>query len=359
MSGKIAYTELLLEMLSIPAVSREEQQRANFLEAYMKGRGWSLKRINNNLLVGDPDAHGASILLNSHMDTVPPVDGWESDPFSPLVNGDKIVGLGSNDAGASVVSMLTAYDHMKEKLSGSINLLLLISAEEEVSGSNGISAVLPMLGNVEAVIVGEPTGMSPAVAERGLMVLDGEIKGKAGHAARNEGINAIYEAMKDVAAIAELEFTKGSEWLPEPSAQVTMISAGTRHNVVPDLCSYVVDVRSNDQYGNERLLALIRSVCGAKLIPRSTRLHSSGLDPEHYLMKTIHATGLEPFGSSTLSDMALIPFPAIKMGPGESSRSHTAGEYIRISELERGVEAYCSFLEHIEVKENESNETLG
>ncbi len=268
MSGKIAYTELLLEMLSIPAVSREEQQRADFLEAYMKGRGWSLKRINNNLLVGDPDAQGASILLNSHMDTVPPVDGWESDPFNPQVDGDKIVGLGSNDAGASVVSMLTAYDQMKEKLSDSINLLLLISAEEEVSGSNGISAVLPILGNVEAVLVGEPTGMSPAVAERGLMVLDGEIQGKAGHAARKEGINAINEAMKDVAAIAELEFTKGSEWLPEPSAQVTMISAGTRHNVVPDLCSYVVDVRSNDQYGNERLLALIRSVCGAKLSGR-------------------------------------------------------------------------------------------
>jgi acetylornithine deacetylase len=349
MSEKIAYTELLLEMLSIPAVSRKEEQRADFLEAYMKGRGWPLKRIHNNLLVGDSNAQGASVLLNSHMDTVPPVIAWESDPFSPQVEGDKIVGLGSNDAGASVVSMLTSYDQMRDKLEGRINLMLLISAEEEVSGSRGISSVLPMLGNVKAVIVGEPTGMSPAVAERGLMVLDGEIQGKAGHAARNEGINAIYEAMKDMAAIAELEFDKGSEWLPEPSAQVTMISAGTGHNVVPDLCSYVVDVRSNDQYGNERLLALIRSVCSAKLIPRSTRLHSSGLDPEHFLMKTIHTAGLEPFGSSTLSDMALIPFPAIKMGPGESSRSHTAGEFIRISELEQGVLTYCSFLEHMEV----------
>lgn len=349
MSEKITYTELLLEMLSIPAVSREEEQRADFLEAYMKGRGWPLKRIHNNLLVGDPEAQGVSVLLNSHMDTVPPVIAWESDPFSPQVEGDKIVGLGSNDAGASVVSMLTCYDQMRDKLEERINLMLLISAEEEVSGSRGISSVLPMLGNVKAVIVGEPTGMSPAVAERGLMVLDGEIQGKAGHAARNEGINAIYEAMKDMAAIAELEFDKGSEWLPEPSAQVTMISAGTGHNVVPDLCSYVVDARSNDQYGNERLLALIRSVCSAKLIPRSTRLHSSVLDPEHFLMKTIHKAGLEPFGSSTLSDMALIPFPAIKMGPGESSRSHTAGEFIRISELEQGVETYCSFLEHMEV----------
>jgi len=349
MIEKIPYTELLLKMLSIPAVSREEEERADFLEAYMKDRGWSLKRIHNNLLVGDPDAQGATVLLNSHMDTVPPVDGWESDPFSPRVEGDKIIGLGSNDAGASVVTMMTAYDQMREKLAGHINLILLISAEEEVSGSKGISAVLPLLGDVKAVIVGEPTGMSPAVAERGLMVLDGEILGKAGHAARNEGINAIYEAMKDIAALDGLKFGKGSEWLPEPSAQVTMISAGTRHNVIPDLCSYVVDVRSNDQYGNERLLEEIRSVCRAKLSPRSTRLRSSGLDPEHFLMKAIHLAELEPFGSSTLSDMALIPFPAIKMGPGESSRSHTAGEFIRISELEQGIAIYCRFLELLEV----------
>ncbi len=188
-----------------------------------------------------------------------------------------------------------------------------------------------------------------AVAERGLMVLDGELRGKAGHAARKEGLNAIYEAMKDMAAIAELDFTDQSEWLPEPGAQVTMISAGTRHNVVPDICSYVVDVRSNDCYGNEQLLEMIRSVCRAELTPRSTRLRASGLDEKHFLMQAIAATGLKAFGSSTLSDMALIPFPSVKMGPGESSRSHTAGEYIRKSELERGVEAYCRFLEHIEI----------
>jgi len=182
-----------------------------------------------------------------------------------------------------------------------------------------------------------------------LMVLDGKVRGKAGHAARKEGINAIYEAVKDMAAIAELEFKEHSEWLPEPTAQVTMISAGKRHNVVPDLCSYVVDVRSNDKYGNKLLLDEIRSVCRAELTPRSTRLQSSALDPEHFLMSAIHAAGLKPFGSSTLSDMALIPFPAIKMGPGASARSHTAGEYIRISELEKGVATYCSFLEHMEV----------
>ena len=347
MTGEIAHTNLLMKMLAIPAVSREEQDRADFLEGYIKALGWPLTRIFNNLLVGDPEAAGAPVLLNSHMDTVPPADAWESDPFSPQLEGEKIIGLGSNDAGASVVCMLAAFARMRPKLHEGINLMLLISAEEEVSGSKGISAVLPMLGNLDAVIVGEPTGMAPAVAERGLMVLDGTVRGKAGHAARNEGQNAIYAAMEDLEAIQKLKFTKRSEWLPEPGAQVTMISAGSRHNMVPDLCSYVVDVRSNDQYGNEAMLALIRSACKAELNPRSLRLKPSGLDDDHKLMQAIRDAGLQPFGSSTLSDMALIPFPAVKMGPGDSSRSHTAGEYVFTSELDQGVEAYCRFLEHI------------
>lgn len=348
MKGEIAYTDLLVDMLSIPAVSRDEQKRADFLEGYMKALGWPVTRIHHNLLVGDPQATGTKVLLNSHMDTVPPSEAWESDPFTPSIKGDKIIGLGSNDAGASVVCMLAAFYQMKEKLRKNVNLLLLISAEEEVSGNKGISAVLPVLGTLDAAIVGEPTGMAPAVAERGLMVLDGTVNGKAGHAARSEGKNAIYEAMKDLGAIQKLKFTKQSEWLPPPGAQVTMISAGTRHNVVPDLCTFVVDVRSNDCYGNEALLALLRSVCGAELNPRSMRLKPSALDRDHRLMKAIRMAGLEPYGSSTLSDMALIPFPAVKMGPGDSSRSHTAGEYIRMGELEKGVTGYCHFLDHIE-----------
>lgn len=347
MSTVFPYKNLLLEMLAIPAVSREEQQRSDFLESYMQAKGWPVSRIQNNLLVGDPGAPGASVLLNSHMDTVPPVEGWESDPFSPVETQEKIIGLGSNDAGASVVTMIAAYDQMRDQLGERINLMLLISAEEEVSGVNGIVSVLPHLGELQAVIVGEPTGMSPAVAERGLMVLDGEVWGKAGHAARNEGQNAIYKALEDVSAIRDMKFSEESKWLPQVGAQVTMISAGTRHNVVPDMCRYVVDVRSNDLYGNERLLEMIRSVCKAELTPRSTRLKSSVLDPDHLLMGAIHAAGLEPFGSSTLSDMALIPYPAVKMGPGESARSHTAGEYILKSELEQGVKQYCRFLEHM------------
>jgi acetylornithine deacetylase len=348
MSEQISHTDLLINMLSIPAVSRQEKVRADFLEDFMKGLEWPLTRIHHNLLVGEPGGRGAAVLLNSHLDTVPPSDGWTTDPFKPLLQGDRIVALGSNDAGASVVTMLAAFIRMKQKLADRINLMLLISAEEEVSGEHGITSVLPALGELEAVIVGEPTGMAPAVAERGLMVLDGEVRGIAGHAARNEGKNAIYEAMTDIRAISELEFGEKSQWLPAPGAQVTMISAGTRHNVVPDLCRYVVDVRSNDRYGNEQLLEMVRAVCLASLTPRSTRLKPSCLDGDHSLMRAIRATHLEPFGSSTLSDMALIPFPAVKMGPGESSRSHTAGEYILKKELEQGMAGYCRFLEHLE-----------
>lgn len=351
MAVKVPYIELLMKLIAIPAISRNESLRSDFLELFLKDMGFSVNRVFNNLLVGSPKRRDARprILLNSHMDTVSPVEGWESDPYGPVMEGDKITGLGSNDAGASVVTLMAAYGEMKERLAGSLDLLLLISAEEEVSGKNGISAVLPGLDDLDGAIVGEPTGMHPAVAERGLMVLDGEVKGVAGHAARKEGVNAIYKAMEEIEKIKGLNFDKESEWLPEAGAQVTLISAGTSHNVVPDVCRFVVDVRSNDQYGNETMLELIRMVCEADLVPRSTRLKPSGLPEDHFLMKTIRKSNLKPFGSSTLSDMALIPYPAVKMGPGDSARSHTAGEYILKSELENAVEGYCQFLNNLKV----------
>jgi acetylornithine deacetylase len=349
MHHEFAYTDLLMEMLSIPALSRKEGKRADFLESVLRGLGYELQRMHNNLLVGNAKAKDSRprFLLNSHMDTVAPVEGWTSDPYSPKLEGDKITALGSNDAGASVLSLIASFHRMKARLEDKLDLLLLLSAEEEVSGKNGITAVLPLLDALDGVIVGEPTGMHPAVAERGLMVLDGEARGKAGHAARKEGENAIYKVMRDMENIQRLSLESKSEWLPEPSAQVTMISAGTSHNVVPDVCRYVVDVRSNDQYGNEILLELLRGVCESDLQPRSTRLKPSGLAKDHFMMDAIHACGLEPFGSSTLSDMALIPYPAIKMGPGDSARSHTAGEYILKSEIEEGIDIYCRFLENL------------
>jgi acetylornithine deacetylase len=347
MSTVVQNINLLKEMISIPATSRKEDARAAFLAAELEAMGLQVKRIHNNLLVKNPvkGELGKRILLNSHLDTVAPAEGWAGDPFLPVHRGERITGLGTNDAGASVVSMIAAFRKMAPALEGVIDLMLLISAEEEVSGDKGISSVLPFIGNLDGVIVGEPTGMQPAVAERGLMVLDGEAKGKAGHAARNEGINAITLAMKDIGAMASLSYEEKSEWLPDPGAQVTMISAGTGHNVVPDICRFVVDVRSNDHYGNERMLHLLQEVCNSSLQPRSMRLNSSRLDRGHVLMKAIEASGLTPFGSSTLSDMALIPFPGIKMGPGNSARSHTAGEFILESELEAGVAGYCALLE--------------
>lgn len=346
MSIKVPYTDLLKEMIAIPATSRNEEQRAGFLEDFLKGMGHDVSRYHNNLLLGDPQKRSdkTTILLNSHMDTVAPVAGWETDPFQAVIEGKRIIGLGSNDAGASVVSMIAAYHEMADKIKDQINLLLLISAEEEISGAQGIESLIPNFEKLDGVIVGEPTGMQPAVAERGLMVLDGTVKGVAGHAARKEGVNAIYKAMEDVKAIASLTFSEESEWLPPAGAQVTIISAGTGHNVVPDLCKFVVDVRSNDQYGNERMLEMISAVCQGEIVARSTRLKPSLLGQDHFLMTAIRERQLEPFGSSTMSDMALIPFPAVKMGPGDSARSHTAGEYIMESELDEGVRGYCNFL---------------
>ncbi len=350
MSVKVPYSDLLKEMISIPAISRDEEKRADFLEDFLKGMGHRVTRIHNNLLMGDSEMNPEKpgFLLNSHMDTVKPVAGWKSDPFEALVEGDRITGLGSNDAGASVVSLIAAYHEMAPRVKDKLNLLLLISAEEEISGARGMEAVISEFKNLTGVIVGEPTEMQPAVAERGLMVLDVSVKGVAGHAARQEGVNAIYKAMEDVKAIASLSFEEKSEWLPPAGAQVTLISAGTGHNVVPDLCTFIVDVRSNDRYGNERMLDMISYVCQSKVKARSTRLRPSILPHDHLFMQAIRDCDLIPFGSSTLSDMALIPFPSIKMGPGNSARSHTAGEYILESELDQGVKGYCDFLETIQ-----------
>jgi acetylornithine deacetylase len=293
------------------------------------------------------------------LDTVPPVEGWKSDPFTPGLKNGRITGLGSNDAGASVATMIASFHGMRSNLEKRMNLMVLLSAEEEVSGTNGISSVLPLLGHLDGVIVGEPTGMKPAVAERGLMVIDAEVRGVAGHAARDEGTNAIYLALKDVNSIESMCFPVQSEWLPDPGAQVTMISGGTKHNVVPDSCKYVIDVRSNDKYGNKKILGMLKECCIADLVPRSTRLQPSYLNRDHFLMDAINLIGFIPFGSSTLSDMALIPFPAIKMGPGESARSHTAEEYVKIRELEEGTQTYNKFLEAVaDVWSNRKHRTL-
>ncbi len=340
MSFSDKYTGLLLEMLSFPALSREESARAGFLQKWLSEEGFTVNRTGNNLLVSAKNKKGKpGFLLCSHIDTVPPAKGWEQDPFVPVVEGNRISALGANDAGASVVAMIAAFENLA-LIDGNLEPQLLLCAEEEVSGKGGLESVLPELNNISMALVGEPTGMQPAVAQRGLMVVDASVKGKSGHAARNEGVNAISLAIKEIGKIQELSFPEPSRWLPEPSLQVTMIRAGSVHNVVPDECNYVIDVRSNDIYNNEDILKMLRGISDAELIPRSLRLKAKTLDEDHLLNRLIAEMGLKPFGSSTLSDMALLPFPSVKIGPGESARSHTSGEWISTDEIRNGIIIY-------------------
>lgn len=344
-SGK--YIELLMEILSIPALSREEQDRANFLERYLEDQGFCIDRIHHNLLVTtDGNIDSKTLLINSHMDTVKANAGWTTDPFIPSKQDDRIIALGSNDAGASVVSLIASFTRLAA--SGKADkILLAISAEEEVSGKKGMEALLPHIGNISFAIVGEPTGMKPAVAERGLMVIDGLAKGKSGHAARNEGINSIYMVMEDIKQIKELQFLQQSDWLPDPSVNVTMINAGTNHNVVPGECTFVIDARSNDVYPNEKLLEIIQSACKTEIKPRSLRLNASSLSKDHPVYKVLDELNLDAFGSSTMSDMALLPVPAIKIGPGDSARSHTANEYILLEEIDGAIGGYSELIDEI------------
>ncbi len=332
-------------MLAIPALSRKEELRADKLDKWLKNEGLHVKRIHNNLLVtSDGNLDNKRILLNSHIDTVPGSEDWNTDPFVPKREKGQITALGSNDAGASVVSLIAAFQDLAMKGLSS-EILLLISAEEEVSGKKGIEAVLPNLQNIKLAIVGEPTGMQPAVAERGLMVIDGLARGRSGHAARDEGINAIYIALEDIRKIREISFQNKSDWLPDPIVSVTMIDAGTGHNVVPGECKFVIDARSNDQYSNKQILEILEQTCISELTPRSLRLKSSSLPPGHPVFSVIEKIGFTPFGSSTMSDMALLSLPSIKIGPGDSARSHTANEYIMESEIEDAISLYILLIE--------------
>jgi acetylornithine deacetylase len=347
MTKQDKYIALLKQMLAIPSVSREENTRADFLFNWLKGEGLTVSRKKNNLVItGGNDPSKATFLLNSHIDTVPPGDGWDNDPYIPKLKGGIITGLGSNDAGGSVVALTATYMKMVE-MGIHEECVLVLSAEEELGGENGISLVLPDLKSLRFAIVGEPTGMRPAVAERGLMVIDATATGKAGHAARNEGTNAIYNAIRDIQRIQDISFFDHSQWLEDPSVNVTMIEAGKRHNMIPAKCEFVIDVRSNDKYSNERLLDILGALCKSELKPRSMRLRSSALPEGHPVHNIIAETGLEPFGSPTLSDISLNPVPSVKLGPGDSARSHTANEYILESEITESIHVYTNLIQQI------------
>ena len=338
--------DLLKEMIATPSVSREEKAVADLLQARWERDGHKVFRKGNNLWIIAPgfDFGKPTLLLNSHIDTVKPASGWSRDPFTPEEDDEeRLYGLGSNDAGASVVSLYAAFRQL-ERLEQSYNLILLASCEEEVSGKNGIESVLPELPPIAFAVVGEPTGMRPAVAEKGLMVLDCVEHGKAGHAAREEGINAITLAMKDIEWFSSYRFPEQSAFLGPVKMTVTIIHAGTQHNVVPDRCEFTVDIRSNECYTNEQLFELIKRHVACEVKARSFRLSSTRTDLDHPFVQRAIILGREPFGSPTLSDQALMRFPSVKMGPGDSARSHSADEYIVGMEIREAIDLYVRLL---------------
>jgi len=342
---------LLQQMIAISSLSKEEKSLADFLERYIEIKGYVAVRKENNVWILSPgfDPARPTVLLNSHIDTVKPVAGWVRDPFRPSIENGKLFGLGSNDAGASIVSLLHVFFFLTQKQQ-SYNLIFAASAEEEISGKNGIEALLQELPKVDFAIVGEPTGMNMAVAEKGLMVLDCTVHGQAGHAARNEGDNAIYKALPVIDWFKTFDFAKKSDLLGAVKMTVTQINAGTQHNVIPDKCSLVVDIRSNEMYSNQEILDEVRKHVSCDVVPRSTRLSSTATPLNHAIVKRGRELNRAVFGSPTLSDQAIMPFPSLKMGPGDSARSHTADEYILVNEISEAIEVYIQLLDGLNIE---------
>ena len=341
-------TELLQKLISIPSLSRDEKAVADFLEAWLAGEGLAPHRCGNNLWCSHGE--GPAILLDAHIDTVNPVAGWTRDPFTPSLEGDRLYGLGSNDDGASVVALIEAYKRLTAKPQP-YTLVLSLSAEEESSGRSGLEISLSEIeaacGPVACGVFGEPTSLEMVVAEKGLMVLDCSVKGVAGHAARNTGVNAIYKALPAIEWFRSKRFDKVSDQLGPVKMTVTQIAAGTQHNVIPDICTFVVDVRSNGLYTNEDLLELILAEAPCEVVARSTRLHGSAIDAEHPLVKRGLALGLPAVGSPTLSNQAVVRFPSVKLGPGDSPRSHTADESVIVDDIAHAADIYVNLLDNL------------
>lgn len=345
--------ELLKLLVNTPSVSREESDAADKLQMFIERSTPVMIDIHRHLnniwcIAPDFDPSRPTLLLDAHIDTVKPVAGWNTHPFTAITEGDTIYGLGTNDDGASLVTLLQVF-YLICQNKQKYNTIFLASAEEEVSGKNGIEAVMPLLPKIDCAIVGEPTSMQPAIAEKGLMVLDCVAHGVSGHAARDLGDNAIYKAMKDIEWFRTHKFPRTSTLLGDIKMSVTLVNAGTQHNVIPDTCSFVVDVRTNECYGNKELAEIIKAEVEADVTPRSTRLNSSFIPTEHQLVKRALELGGVPFGSPTLSNQALLDIPTLKIGPGDSTRSHTANEFIRISEIREGLEFFVKMLDGLEL----------
>ena len=341
--------ELLQKLIAIPSFSKEEDQTAELLASFLDQQGVPVNRSANNVWATTKHYSSSrpTILLNSHHDTVKPNSGYVRDPFHAEIVDGKLFGLGSNDAGGALVSMIATFLHFNEQQNLPYNLVLAATAEEEISGKEGIERIWSLLPPIDFAIVGEPTLCKMAVAEKGLLVLDCKSHGKACHAAREEGDNAIYKALQDIEWFRSYRFPKISDLLGETKMSVTMIHAGMQHNVVPAACDFVVDVRVTDSYSLEEVMDVIKKNVSCSVAPRSMRIKPSGIDVDHPLVVAANKLGIEQYGSPTTSDQALIPVPSVKMGPGDSARSHMADEYIFVDEIKSGIETYIRLIENL------------
>ncbi len=341
--------DLLQSLIAIPSYSREEDKTAYILELFFSEHGLQPKRKKNNIWSVNYhyDPQKPTILLNSHHDTVKPNPGYTRNPFSSDIEDGKLFGLGSNDAGGCLVSLIAAFRYFYDKRDLKYNLCIAATAEEEISGKNGIESLVPDLGPLDFAIVGEPTLMDLAIAERGLMVLDCVAHGKAGHAAREEGENAIYKAIKDIDWFRTFKFPKESELFGPVKMSITVINAGSQHNVVPAECTFTVDVRVTDAYRNEEVVDIIKQHVACDVTPRSTRLKPSSISKDHPFVQAGLALGRKTYGSPTTSDQALLDITSVKIGPGDSARSHMADEFIYVDEIREGIELYVKILEKL------------
>ncbi|MBS1507913.1 MAG: M20 family metallo-hydrolase [Bacteroidetes bacterium] len=345
--------ELLQQLISIPSFSKEENKTASLIESFFKHYEIETSRKGNNVWSKNKffDPSKPTLLLNSHHDTVKPNPGYTRDPFSADIEDGKLFGLGSNDAGGALVSLIMTYFYFYGEQNLKYNLVLLASAEEEISGTGGVELVWDELPKIDCAIVGEPTLLDMAIAEKGLMVLDCVAKGKAGHAAREEGVNAIYEALSDIEWFRNYQFPKISPTLGKVKMSVTVIHAGQAHNQVPPECKFTVDCRATDAYSLEEILETVQQNVKCEVTPRSLRLRPSGVDENHPLALSGKKLGLQFYGSPTTSDQALIPVPSVKIGPGDSARSHSANEFIYVQEIENGIETYIALIENLNLHE--------
>jgi len=340
---------LLKKLISTPSFSKEEEETYKILTTFLSEKEVKFETLHYNIWAKNRyyDPQKPTILLNSHHDIVRPNEGYSVHPFDPKIIDDKLYGLGSNDAGGALVSLIFTFLYFYEEMNLKYNFVLLISAEEEISGSCGISSVIELIGNIDFAIVGEPTEMNMAISEKGLIVLDCESKGVASHAAHENPENAIVNALDDIKWFSSFKFPKKSSLLGEIKMSVTIISAGVQHNIIPDKCSFTVDIRTNECYSNQEIVEIIKQYIKSKVTPRSLRLNSSRISVENPFVKKGIEYGLSYYGSPTLSDQALMPFPSLKIGPGSSLRSHISNEFIYLFEIKKGIETYIKLLQQI------------